>query len=448
MANAKAVVLIHFNPQSGGVTAMFKARIKPLTFAIVLAGLSPMMLSAPVSAAVDQKSAATIQEKVTVKPDKTINPQEESVISSAGAKVLRHIAEARADIHNEDIEGAKTALGQAEKLLDIIQASVPTTKIKDQIWVAKKHLEYEDTQEVLPDLIPIYASMDELVDTMPVEVAKKRLDQAKEQLKSGDNVKASKALEATAAALQYTEIDLPLGTTQQLVSRAKTALDKGNTANALKSAEDNVVFLSAAIEQPLFTAKALLWQTVLDLEAANADLAKADLKGAIGYLEIASHSDNKSTQDAAGQILAQAKDLQKDLDSGVDIGSRVRRLWEHAQALAERDVEYLSTGWSRYRADSPLKSDLIEAKLHLANARIDLFTGHESDKARNELESARQLLDQAGEEANKQQTENSNKEQIADFQKSLSVLGTDPASARESNYASLQQQLGSMIQSL
>ncbi|MGD8629837.1 MAG: YfdX family protein [Gammaproteobacteria bacterium] len=430
---------------------MFKARIKPLAFAIVLAGLGPMLLSAPVSAAADQKSAATIQEKVTVKPGKTINPQEEAVISSAGAKVLRHIAQARADIQNKDIEGAKTALGQAEKLLNIIQSSVPTTTINDQIWVAKKHLEYEDTREVLPDLIPIYTSLDELVNTMPVDTAKKHLDQAKEQIKAGDSGKARKALEATAAALQYTEIDLPLGTTRQLVSRAKTALDKENpeeAANALKSAEDSVLILSAAIEQPLFTAKALLWQTVLDLEAANMDLANADLKGAIGYLEIASHSDKKSTRDAAGQILAQARDLQKDLDSGVDIGTRVRRLWEHAQALAERDVEYLATGWSRYRAESPLKSDLIEARLHLANARIDLFTGHESGKARNELEYARQLLDQAGEEANKQQTENSNKEQIADFQKSLSELATDPASARESNYASLQQQLGSMIQSL
>jgi len=423
---------------------MFKARIKPLTFAVMMAGLGPVMLSAPVS-------ADAIQEQVSVNPEKTISPQEEAVISSAGAKVLRHIAQARADIHNKDIEGAKSALGQADKLLDIIQASVPTTKIKDQIWVAKKHLEYEDTQEVLPDLIPIYASLDELVNTMPVDAAKKNLDQAKEQLKSGDNGKAGKALEATAAALQYTEVDLPLGTTRQLVSRAKTALDKGNTedaAKALKSAEDNVVFLSAAIEQPLFTAKALIWQTVLDLDSANMDLAKADLKGAIGYLEIASHSDNKSTRDAAGQILPQARAMQKDLDNGMDIGARVRRLWKHAQALAERDVEYLATGWSRYRAGSPLKSDLIEAKLHLANARIDLFTGHESDKAGSELESARRLLDQAAEEASKQQTDNSNKEQIADLQKAVSELGTDPASTRESNYASVQQQLGDMIQAL
>jgi len=40
------------------------------------------------------------------------------------------------------------------------------------------------------------------------------------------------------------------------------------------------------------------------------------------------------------------------------------------------------------------------------------------------------------------------KEQPADFQKSVSEPGTDAARARESNYARLQRQLGSMIQSL
>ena len=429
---------------------MFNAKIKPLALAVVLAGFGPAMLSSPVFAA-DQKSAATIQEKVTVKPGKTINPQEEAVISGAGAKVLRHIAQARADIHNKDIESAKTNLGQAEKLLDIIQTSVPTTKIKDQIWVAKKHLEYEDTREVLPDLIPIYASLDELVETMPVDTAKKHLDEAKEQLESGNTGKASQALEATEAALQYTEVDLPLGSTRQLVAEAKADLDKGRAKDAektLKSAEDSVVFLSAAIEQPLFTARALLWQTVLDLEAANNNQAKADLKDAIGYLEIASQSGNKATREAATQVLAQAREYQKDLEGGVDIGSRIRRLWERTQALAERDVEYLANGWARYRAESPLKSDLIEARLHLANARIDLFTGHESGKARKELESTRMFLDQAAEAASKQQAEDRDKKQIARLQKAVDELGTDPASASESSYASVQQQLGSMIQSL
>ena len=34
----------------------------------------------------------------------------------------------------------------------------------------------------------------------------------------------------------------------------------------------------------------------------------------------------------AGQILAPARELQKDLHAGVDIGARVRRLWGHTQA--------------------------------------------------------------------------------------------------------------------
>jgi hypothetical protein len=148
------------------------------------------------------------------------------------------------------------------------------------------------------------------------------------------------------------------------------------------------------------------------------------------------------------QVLAQAREYQKDLEGGVDIGSRIRRLWERTQALAERDVEYLATGWARYRAESPLKSDLIEARLHLANARIDLFTGHEFGKARNELESTRVLLAQAAEAASKQQAADRDKKQIAELQKAVDELGTDPVSASESSYVSLQQQLGSMIQSL
>jgi len=113
-----------------------------------------------------------------------------------------------------------------------------------------------------------------------------------------------------------------------------------------------------------------------------------------------------------------------------------------------RSTTTACSGIARASAESPLKSDLIEARLHLANARIDLFTGHESDKAGTELESARRLLDQADEEAGKQQSGNSKKEQIADLQKAVDELGTDPAGTRESNYATVQQQLDSMIQSL
>ena len=129
---------------------MSKPKLKSVVVAALIATIGTALVSAPVY-------AATIQEKVITTPGKTITPQEEVLISSSGGKVLRHIAQARADIHNKDADAAQTELDQADKLLAIIRAALPTTSVKDRIWVAKEHLEYEDTQEVLPDLIPIYS---------------------------------------------------------------------------------------------------------------------------------------------------------------------------------------------------------------------------------------------------------------------------------------------------
>lgn len=186
---------------------MFKTRLKPLALAVALAVLGPAILPPPVS-------AAMIKEEVTVTPNTSINPREEASISAAGVTVLRHIAQARGNIHGKDTRAAKAELDRAETLLDVIQEAVAKTQVKDRIWVAKKHMEYEDTQEVLPNLIPIYASLNDLVDVMPVEAATTYLDEAKEHHKWGDKEKAREALEATDAALQYAEVDLPPSTTR------------------------------------------------------------------------------------------------------------------------------------------------------------------------------------------------------------------------------------------
>jgi hypothetical protein len=328
---------------------------------------------------------------------------------------------------------------------------LPTTKVKDRIWVAKKHMEYEDTQEVLPDLIPIYTSLDELIDVMPTDTAKQHLDEAQDQLKSGDKEKAKQALEATSGALQYTEVDLPVGTTRQLVAQARADLKQEKPADAdeaLKAAEDSVVYLSVALQQPLFRAKMLLWQTLLDMRAGDTDAASSALQDAITYLTAASRSDDKATRDAAAEILAQARQLREDLEGGTDIAAGLRHLWEHTEALADRSVEYLADGWARYRAGSSLKSELIEAKLHLANARIDLFTGHEPARAADELRVARQFLDQAAETLQQQQSDAAYRQRIADLQQAVDQLSSDPAAGKEARYAGLQQQLHDMIRSM
>jgi len=58
----------------------------------------------------------------------------------------------------------------------------------------KKHLDYENTEKVLPDLIPIYDDLAEIKGIVPVAQAKRYVDNAKKALKRGNKESAKKAL--------------------------------------------------------------------------------------------------------------------------------------------------------------------------------------------------------------------------------------------------------------
>ena len=365
--------------------------LKPLVTALLIA----------VAAGGPAVAAPVISEKVAVAPGRQITPQDEVAISSAAVKVLRHIADARGDLRGArpDTEEAQAQLEQSEKLLEIIAAALPTTMVEDRIWVAKKHLEYEDTQEVLPDLVPIYASLDELVDYVPTAKAKAHLDQAKRALEKGDKPKATEQLQAAGDALMYVEADLPLGTTRRLVTEAKADLAKGDVKSAeqaLVGAEDNVVFISISFDAPLTHAKAALWRAEQDYGLGEQDFAKADLNEAVKYLEDAAQTADKVTRKAVAKLVAEVRDVNQAIQSGQEgITTRLQSAWRRVEALSQRSAEYTSTGWQRLRADGAGKKDLIEAKLQLAYARIDHLYASDDAAAKVELAEAKAYLDAA-----------------------------------------------------
>ena len=367
---------------------MLNMKLKPIAVAVIVATtLSTGMLSVARAS-----SNPNLMENMSFEQGKAITPQEEGILSSAATKTLRHIAQARSDIHDKDLAAAKSELDKANTLLDIIQASMPTTKIKDRIWVAKKHLQYEDTREVIPDLVPIYTSLDELVDYMPVQAAKAHLDKAKQHMKQGNKQPAVDELDATDAALLYTEADLPLAATRRQVASAKVELEKGNTDvadTALKNAEDNVVFLSVGVDEPLVGAKSSLWEAAHDYAAGAYDKASVAIKDAIAHLDSATKSSDAFVRDEAQQLLKTAKSLDGKIASHDDkLGADLQQLWSRTAALSERAVDYMATGWSRLRADDAVKSNLIEAKLYLNYARIDQFMAKDNQRANSDLDRA------------------------------------------------------------
>ena len=362
---------------------------KPIATALLLASLGTCAL--PVS-------AASLQEDVSVSPGRPISAADEAVISSAAVKVLRHIAGARGHLQGDkpDPEAAKAELGKADTLLDIIQAALPAAEVKDRIWVAQKHLEYKDTQEVLPDLVPIFASVDELADYMSVDQAKGHLAKAKEAMGKDQKDQAKDELKQVDEALVYVEADLPLGSTRTLVNQAEADLAKNDTKaadQALSSAEDNVVFLSVSFDSPLTQAKTALWRARQSFDSGDKGAAKADLQSAVSALERAAGSGDKLVREQAGKLVEEVRDLDGLLSADdARFSPGLDRSWQRVQALSERTAEYVSTGWERLRAKSPGKEDLIEGKLFLAYGRIDSLVAKDDAAAKVDLAEAEGYL--------------------------------------------------------
>ncbi len=377
---------------------IYRYTIKPLAAALLAATL---VNGAALADAGKGPTESRIKEDVTVLPGRQITPQEEAAISSAAVKVLRHIASARGELQGDkpDTVKAKGELEQAEKLLDIIQAGLPTTKVKDHIWVAKKHLEYEDSREVLPDLVPIYASLEELVDSLPTDQAKAHLDQAKHALKQGDKPKAAAHLQEVDDALLYVEADLPVSFTRQALNRAMQDLEKGDNKAAdqvLNAAENSVVFISVSYQSPLMQAKTALWRASQAYLQDEIGKAKTALDEAVKHLQRAAQSDDQITPQAAEKMVAEVRDLHRLIESGdKGLSDRLASAWHRTKALSERSAEYLSTGWQRLRAEGAGKKDLIEAKLQLAYARIDHLSAKDDAAAKADLVEAKGYLETA-----------------------------------------------------
>lgn len=320
-----------------------------------------------------------------------ITPSQQADITSAAIKVLRHIAQARGLLNDKqtDSAGAIDELKQADQQLDIISESLPTTKLKDSIWIATKHLEYENTDEVLPDMAPIFASLEEVVDYLPTERIRQHLNSARQALEKGEKSAAIEQLKAADESLVYVEIDLPLKSSRRLVHDAWQALQRDDIKQAdtaLNDAEDNVVFISLAFQSPLVTAKSAIARSRNDDRLGNRQAAVSDLSDAVNHLREAAESSDRVTRKAANALIAQLRKLERALASG-DMGfeQKITAAWHRIEALSERAAERVSTNWDRHGSGSEVKRDLIEAKLQLAYARIDHVLLHDKAAAKVDI---------------------------------------------------------------
>jgi predicted nucleic acid-binding Zn-ribbon protein len=302
-------------------------------FTIILA--AGLLMLSPITSGT--AFAQVIHEKVTVTPTRTLTAGEKSIISSSAVKVLRHIAQARADIHEKDLNHARGELRQALTLIDIIRATLPTAKVKDHIWVAKKHLSYEDTESVIPDLVPIYASLDEIADIVPVSKAREHINKVREHLKKGNKKGAKKELDLADESLIFSEVDLPLSYTETHITDAQGFLAKKEpqkAAEALKAAEDGVQFVDVDIQSPMTQARKSLWKATKHYLAGDMTATKKDLEDAKSALRKVGSTVDAKTKVKVEGLLKDVEAIEGEVDNGAkETGRNLKGLYERAKIL-------------------------------------------------------------------------------------------------------------------
>ena len=346
---------------------------------------------------------ARIVETQQVTPLRAISPADEAALSRAALKTLQRIADARAAIVRKDAPAARLALRQADTLLDLIQAGLPTAQVREQIRVAQSKLKYDETKVVEPDLVPIYASLDAIEDFAAVPQARAHLDQARAKLKTGDKPGAQRELEAVDAALLYQEADLPLAATRGFVRAAESELSRGNLTLAdahLKAAEANVVTYTAFVDEPIVAARANLARAQRDYAAGRLDAAKAELDRAVVQIDRAAARADASVKQDAADLARDAHALAAKLDQHGKAGMQgtardFSLLWHRTRALAERAMDYTAAGWDRVETRNPVERSLIEAQLHARYAGIDAGLGENPARAANDLAETYRYLEEA-----------------------------------------------------
>jgi hypothetical protein len=370
---------------------VYPGRVAALSVLLTLfCGVSTSLSADPVAPA----SASGLRSKA-------VTPLEQAAITTAAVKILRNIAQAKG-LLNEDSADTADAIKElklADKQIDIISESVPTRKIKDRIWIATKHLEYESTDQVLPDMAPIFTSLSEVTDYLPTEKARLHLDRARQALEQGVKPEAIAQLKAADDALVYVETDLPMKTARQLVHEAWQALERDDVKQAdkaLSNAEENVAFISLAFQSPLIQAKTAIAHGREAYKVGNRQATGSDLSDAAEYLRKAAESSDRVMRKAVNALVAQISRLQRQLKSDdKDFDPHITAAWHRIEALSERAAERVSTAWDRFGTYSGVKQDLIEAKLQLAYARIDHLLMHDTDAAKVDLSESDSYLSSA-----------------------------------------------------
>jgi len=331
------------------------------------------------------------------------SPAQQNAIGSAAIRTLRYVTQARSAIHSKDLKTAEQDLQRSKELLELIRAARPAASVKEHIWVARQHMEYESAEEVIDDLMLVDAELMNLSGITPTVEAHRHLQAAQAMLHAGNVQGAQTELDKLEASLIFTEIDLPLAAAEEQIITAQKMLVQGNPDAAdkyLAAAEESIQFLAVVGSTPLARARDDLHSAARNYQEAHYAAARSDLTRASSWLRLASERSLEKGRQGAQQLAEEIDALKTKIEQEDDNKSHTLGGFIHRSlALIEHEAEGMWLRYKQQQASNQTLRKLIDAKLHLFYAGHELQRGDDIAAIRKELRSTDGYLVEALAEA-------------------------------------------------
>ncbi|MBX2859981.1 MAG: YfdX family protein [Vampirovibrio sp.] len=377
--------------------------------------------------------------------------QPASIIS---ARAYQRIVEARSALHQNELNQASQALQEATRLLSMAQTATPAQKVKNQLWVAQKHLEFETVQEVQQDLIPLETSLLEIENVVPVELVREHLRRAKTALQAGNRPQAKQELQLAENQLVFSESALPLATALSQITQAQNLLTQNEPKQAdtlLRQAEQRVEAVAILNDIPVTAATRALGQAAFVYNLQDRQTAQQQVQRAAQAIEQTVQTTEGPTKQVAENLAKEIESVQTRLQRGHRISGReLTGLHQRVGALAAYQQAELTWTTStpantpEAQAKAKAKADLYQARLDLALAESYQLTSGDKSKASTQLRAAEAALKGAAMKA-----QPAVKSQITSIESDVSKLKTgvnlQPTAPVRSTYQNSQQTLQQLI---
>lgn len=126
------------------------------------------------------------------------------------ATALAKVATMRANVSRGKQDHVADYLAQLTILFDLIEASRPAGEVDALANYYKEQLSFEDNQQALADVLPLYSAFSKLAHSQRTVLARQQLDRVRSALQNGQRANALAALEDMRRALAVDGVDFPL----------------------------------------------------------------------------------------------------------------------------------------------------------------------------------------------------------------------------------------------